>query len=332
MKHRRRPLAAAGLLAMVIGVALGVGPRGVAAADFPTRPITLVIPFGAGGASDLIARTFIGSAPEILGQPIVIQLRPGGGGAIGSEVVAQATPDGHTLLFGHTNCNSILPAIEGRSKGPNDLAPVARINTSGAVFLAQPGAPFASLAEMIAWAKAHPGKLTVASTGAGSAVDFTWKQMARTFDLTLRIVSHDGGAEALVSLLGGHVHAALLALPQSLPQIRAGTVRALAYAGPRRHPDLPDVPTSTEQGFDRGLTVFKGVMAPLGTPRPIIEKLALAFRQMLATPQAVEGIRRLGDEIEYLGPDEFARYWRADFERYRELGQLFQRVPGRHGG
>ena len=321
-----RTLALVGALTLAGPVRLG------SAEEFPARPITLVIPFGTGGASELVARAFIGSAPEILGQPIVLQLRPGGGGAIGSELVARAKPDGYTLLLGHTNCNSILPAIEGRSRGPDDLAPVARINTSGAVFLARPDAPFSSLPEMIAWAKANPGQLTVASVGAGSAVEFTWRQMARTFDLTLRIVSHDGGGEALVSLLGGHVHAALLALPQSLPQVRAGTLRALAYAGPRRHPDLPGLPTAGEQGFDRGLAVFKGVMAPLGTPRPIIEKLAAAFRRMLEAPQAVESIGRLGDEVEFLGPDDFARYWRTDFERYRELGRLFPRAPARNAG
>lgn len=328
MRHDRRLLAAACLVIIIAG---WLPYRDGAAADFPAKPITLVIPFGAGGASDLVARAFLGTATEFLGQPVVLQLRPGGGGAIGSELVAQAAPDGYTLLLGHTNCNSILPAIAGRSKGPSDLAPVARINTSGSVFVTQPGAPFQSLAEMIAWAKANPGRLTVASTGTWSAVDFTWRQMARTFDITLRIVSHDGGAEALVALLGGHVHATLLALPQSLPHIRAGTLRPLAYAAARRHPDLPNVPTSAEQGFDRGLTVFKGVMAPLGTPRPVIEKLAAGFRQMLGTPQAIESIRLLGDEVEYLGPDEFARYWRAEFERYRELGRLFQ-PPGPHGG
>src|SRR5918996_5219528 len=103
----------------------------VAAEEFPTKPITLVIPFGPGGASDLVARTFVHLAPEVLGQPMIIQTKPGGGGAIGSEFVAQAKPDGHTLLVGHTNCNSILPAIAGQSKGPDGLAPVARINTAG---------------------------------------------------------------------------------------------------------------------------------------------------------------------------------------------------------
>jgi tripartite-type tricarboxylate transporter receptor subunit TctC len=317
------------LLVIVATLVLGGGPRRATADEFPARPITLVIPFGPGGASDLTARAFVGLAPEILGQSIVIQLRPGGGGAIGSELVARAKPDGYTLLLGHTNCNSILPAIEGRSRGPDDLEPVARINTSGSVFLVRPDAPFRTLPDLIAWAKANPGQLIVASTGVGSAVDFTWKQMARTFDLKLRVVSHDGGGEALVSLLGGHVHAALLALPQSLPHIRAGTLRGLAYAGARRHPDLPDLPTSTEQGFDRGLTVFKGVMAPPGTPRPVVETLARGFRRMLEAPQVIEGIRRLGDEVEYLGPDDFARFWRADFERYRELGRLF---PARHAG
>src|SRR5215211_5006295 len=107
-----------------------------AADEFPTKPITLVIPFGPGGASDLTARTFIHLSQEILGQPMIIQTKPGGGGAIGSEFVAQAKPDGHTLLVGHTNCNSILPAIAGQSKGPDDLAAVARINTSGTIFVA----------------------------------------------------------------------------------------------------------------------------------------------------------------------------------------------------
>jgi tripartite-type tricarboxylate transporter receptor subunit TctC len=295
------------------------------AQEFPTKPINLVIPFGAGGASDLTVRTFINSAPEFLAQPIVVQIKPGGGGAIASELVAQSKPDGYTLLFGHTNSNSILPAIEGRSKGPDDLVAVCRVNTTASVFMAQPNAPFKTFKEMIAWARENPGKLAVSTAGMWSAVDFTWKRMERDFGIKLRIVSYDGGAEALVGLLGGHVHASLLALPQSLPQIKAGKLRALAWGGPRRHPDLSEVPTAAEEGYGKTLTVYKAVMAPKGTPRPVVEKIALAFKKMLETKQAVEGIRKLGDEIEYLGPDEFEKYWRAEYETYKELGKIFKR-------
>lgn len=296
-----------------------------AAQDFPTKPITLIVPFGAGGASDLILRSFIDMAPKFLGQRVVVQIRSGGGGAIASELVAQAKPDGYTLLFGHSNSNSILPAIEGRSKGPDDLVAVCLVNTSGTVLLARPDAPFGSFQEMIAWAKANPGRLIVANTGPWSAVDFTWKRMEHELGIKLRIVSYPGGAEALVALLGGHVQAALLSPPQSLPHIRTGKLRPLAWSGTARHPDLPRVPTAAEQGFDKTLSVFKGVMAPKGTPRPIVEKIAAGFKSMLETRQAIEGIRRLGEEIEYLGPDDFERYWRAEYQTFKELGGIFGR-------
>jgi tripartite-type tricarboxylate transporter receptor subunit TctC len=312
-------------LCLAIALLIAALAVSVAAQDFPTKAITVIIPFGPGGASDLTLRTFVNTAPEILGQPLVIQTKPGGGGAIASEFVGQAKPDGYTLLFGHTNSNSILPAIEGRSKGPDDLASVCRVNTSGNVFIAQPDAPFKTFKEMVAWAKANPGKLSVSVAGTWSMVDFTWKQMEQVLGLKLRIVSYDGGAEALVALLGGHVQAALLSLPQTLPHVKAGKLRALAYYAERRHPDLPDVPTAKEEGYDRVLTVYKAVMAPKATPRPVIDKVALGFKKMLETKQAIEGIRQLGDEIEYQGPEEFAKYWRSEYQTYVELGKMFKR-------
>ena len=296
-----------------------------AAPEFPTRPIRLVIPFGAGGASDLTARTFIDLAPAVLGQPIVLHMRPGGGGAVASELVARSRPDGHTLLFGHTNSNSLLPAVEGRSTGPDDLVAVCRVSVTSSMFVALPDAPFTNLSEMIRWARTNPGKLTVSTAGAWSAVGLTWKRMERELGIRLRIVTFDGGAEALVALLGGHVQASLLALPQSLPQIRAGKLRALAWSGAARHPAFPLVPTAAEEGYGHTLTVFKGVMAPKGTPRPIVDRLALAFRKMLETPRVIEGIHRLGDEIQYHGPDEFQHDWRAEYDSFRELGRLFGR-------
>lgn len=312
-------------LAALVAASAAAAPAPASAQEFPAKPINLVIPFGPGGASDLTSRTFVALAPEAIGQPMVIHTRPGGGGAIGSEFVAQAKPDGYTLLVGHTNCNSILPALEGRSKGPDDLVPVARINTSGAIYIAQPTAPFKNFKEMIAWARANPGQLSVSTAGTWSAVDFMWKVIEREHGIKLRLVSYTGGAEALVALLGGHVQASLLAAPQTLPHIKAGKLRALAYMGHQRHRDLPDVPTSAEQGFDKTMTVFKAIMAPKGTPRPVVEKLAAAFKKMLETPQVVEAIRKLGDDVEYQGPDEFAKYWRAEYETYKELGKVFKK-------
>jgi tripartite-type tricarboxylate transporter receptor subunit TctC len=303
--------------------ALAAAP--VAAQEFPTKPITLIIPFGPGGASDLTARTFVHLSQEILGQPMIIQTKPGGGGAIGSEFVAQSRPDGYTLLVGHTNCNSVLPAIEGRSKGPDDLVSVARINTSGGIYIAQPQAPFSTFKEMVAWAKANPGQLSVSTAGTWSQVDFTWRTIERDYGLKIRNVAHTGGAEALVALLGGHVMASLLAPPQTLPQIKAGKLKALAYSGTQRHRDLPDIPTAEEQGFTKTLTVFKAIMAPKGTPRPVVDKLAATFKKMLENPQVVEAIRKLGDEVEFQGPDEFARYWRAEYDTYREMGRIFKK-------
>lgn len=315
---------ACGLLALaVLAAALAAAP--VQAQDFPTKPVTVLIPFGPGGASDLTLRTFVHLAPEILGQPMIVQPKPGGAGAIASEIVAQAKPDGYTLLFGHTNSNSILPAIEGRSKGPDDLVSVCRVNTSGTVFIAQPNAPFNNFKEMVAWAKANPGTLSVSVATAWSMVDFTWKQMEQVLGLKLRIVTYDGGAEALVGLLGGHVQASLLSLPQTLPQIKAGKLKALAYNGETRHPDLPDIPTAKEQGYDRVLTVYKAYMAPKGTPRPVIDKLALGVKKMLEKKEVVEAIRKLGDEVQYQGPDEFAKYWRTEYETYKELGKMFKK-------
>jgi tripartite-type tricarboxylate transporter receptor subunit TctC len=314
------------LSATLIAVSAATLPEARAAAgEFPTKPITLVIPFGPGGASDLTARTFIHLSQEILGQPMIIQTKPGGGGAIGSEFVAQAKPDGYTLLVGHTNCNSILPAIAGQSKGPDDLAAVARINTSGTIFVAQPNAPFNNLKEMVAWAKAHPGELSVSTAGTWSQVDFTWRTIERDYSLKMRNVSYTGGAEALVALLGGHVGASLLSAPQTLPHVAAGKLKVLAYLGSKRHRELSNVPTAEEQGFRNTLTVFKGIMAPKGTPKPIIDKLANAFKKMLENPQVVKAIEKQGEPVEYLGPDEFAKYWRAEYDAYRDIGKMFKK-------
>ena len=278
-------------------------------------------PLSAGGSNDLTARTFVHLSPEILGQPMIIQFKPGGGGAIGSELVAQAKPDGYTLLFGHSNCNSVLPAAEGRSKGPDDLAPVCRINIMDYVVCVRADAPFKTFTEMIDWAKANPGKLTFGTLGTRSWMGFEWRWLEQKTGIKARIVTYDGGAETLIALLGGHIQVTMSFLTQTLPYFRAGNMRPLAVYGTKRYAEFPNVPTITEEGFIQATPggIWKGVMAPKGTPPPIIDKLASGFKKMTENKQAIASLKQLGDDFSYLGPDEFAKFWREDYQVFKKL-------------
>ncbi len=295
------------------------GPLG--AQDFPTKPINLVIPLAAGGSNDLTARTFVHLAPEILGQPMIVQCKPGGGGAIGSEIVAQAKPDGHTLLFGHSNCNSVLPAAEGRSKGPDDLAPVCRINVMDYILVTRADSPFKTFKEMIAWAKANPGKLTFASLGPRGWTSYEWRNLEIKTGIKTRMVIFDGGGEIVPALLGGHVQLGMFFPSNMVSYFKAGTLRPVAVYGAKRYAHLPNVPTVQEEGYTQATPggVWKGVMAPKGTPRPIIDKLALGFKKMTEHPQAVANMKQLVDEFVYQGPDDFAKFWREDYETFKKL-------------
>lgn len=294
------------------------------AQDYPTKPINLVIPFGAGGASDVTARAFVHLSPEMLGQPMIVQLKPGGGGAIGTEFVAQAKPDGYNILMGHTNCNSILPAIEGRSRGPEDMEAVCRINIQNTVYYVRADSPFKTIKDVIAYAKANPGKLTFGNSGTWSVTDLEWRWLEIKAGMQTRNVPHDGGGQQLLALLGGHIQVAMLATTFSLPHYKAGKLRPLAIQGPKRHPDFPGVPSMKEEGFDTGLDgLWKAVMVPKGTPRPIVEKLALFFKNISENKQVIESLAKMGDEFNYLGPDDFAKYWRQDYQVYKGMAKMF---------
>jgi tripartite-type tricarboxylate transporter receptor subunit TctC len=314
-----------GLFFFALVAAFFVCFQTIHAQEFPTKPITLIIPFGAGGASDLTARAFVGAAPESLGQPLIVQLKPGGGGAIASDLVAKAAPDGYTLLMGGPGPNTTLPAIEGRSRGPDDLAAVCRINYSPMLTLVPANAPYKTFKELIQYAKTHPGQLKFGHAGIWGGPDLLWKQIQLKAGITAKIIPYDGGAEALVGLLGGHIDLSCLAPTQSIPHIKAGRLRALAVSDANRDPDLPQVPTLREEGVDVVNLLWKGVMAPKTTPRPVIDKLASAFKKMLEDPSSVAMIKKLGDNFHYLGPDELSKFWREEYEAHKELGKVFKK-------
>lgn len=316
--------AAWALAATALALALAAAPV-PAAEDFPTKPVTLIIPVGPGGSHDLTARAMVSVIPHYLGQPIIIQLRPGGGGAIGSQQVASAKPDGYTVLFGGPGWASALPAIEGRSVGPEGLVAVARINYSPVVFMAHPDAPFKTLKEMVGWAKANPGKLIHGHTGPWGAGDLPMKQMMKEYGFQAQIVPYDGGGPALLAILGGHIQTTIALTAQSLPHIRAGKLRPIGILDAKRHPELPEVPTSVEQGINVTYSIWRAVLAPKGTPRPVIEKLADAIKKTTEDKSFQALIKQLGDEPGYAGPDEFAKEWQKEYELHKEIAKVFKK-------
>jgi len=297
----------------------------IQAKEFPVKPVNLIIPAGPGGSHDLTARAVSSVAIDYLGQPVIVQLKPGGGGAIGSEIVAKATPDGYTLLFGGSGWSSALPAIEGRSKGPDDLVAVCRINYSPTIIVARSDLPYKSFREMLEWARANPDKLIFANTGPWGQADLPWKLIVKQTGIKARNVPYDGGGPSILAVLGGHADLTGGLPTTLLPHIKSGKFRALAVLDDRRVEELPEVPTAKEEGVEVVNLMWRAVLAPKATPRPIIDRLALAFKKMTEDKSVIPMIKQMGDDIRYLGPDEFTRVWREEFESYKELGRAYKK-------
>jgi tripartite-type tricarboxylate transporter receptor subunit TctC len=297
----------------------------VEAWSYPDKPITLVIPVGAGGSHDLTARALVSVAADYLGQPIIVSLKPGGGGVIGSDFVARSAPDGYTLMMGYPGANSIFPAIEGRSKGPNDLEAICRINYSPTIIVTRTDTPYKTFREMIEWAKANPNKLIYGHTGPWNQADAAWKQIANFTGITGRTVPFDGGGPATVAIIGGHIDVTGSLSAVIVPHITSGKLRGLAVLDSKREETLPNVPTAKEEGYNIVNLMWRGILAPKGTPRPIIEKLADAFKKMTENKSVVTMIKQFGDDIQYLGPDEFTKVWRQEYEAYIELGKIYKK-------
>jgi tripartite-type tricarboxylate transporter receptor subunit TctC len=296
------------------------------AQDFPSRPITLIIPSSAGGSADLAVRTFVHLSPEILGQPMVVQAKPGGAGAIGVELIAQAKPDGYTLGMASSNWSSVLPALEGRSRGPEEMEAVCRINVQSYIYMVQAGSPFKTIKDLVSYTKTNPDKLAFGNSGAFSVVDLEWRSLEAKAGMKTRIVPYDGGGAVIVALLGGHIQVAILPAAVGISHVKAGKLRPLAIQGPNRYPGLPNVPSLVEEGYDTDIEgVWMGVMAPKGTPRPIVDKLAAGFKKMTENRQAIENYAKLGNEFNYQGPDEFAEYWKKDYQVYKRMANFFKK-------
>jgi tripartite-type tricarboxylate transporter receptor subunit TctC len=284
------------------------------AQDYPTRPITLIVPYAAGGGNDVMARIVADKMGAALGQPIVVENRGGAGGSIATRAVAHAPPDGYTLGLGGTGTLAIDPTLY-----PNvgydprkDFAPIGLIATSALVVLVNPSVPAKTIPELIALAKQEPGKLAFASAGVGSGIHLGAELFAYMAGIKLTHIPYKGSAPALTDLLGGHVQIYFSSLPPAIGLVQDGKVRALAVTGPERSKIFPDLPTVAETGLPGYAAVLHyGIVAPAGTPKPVVAKLAAALRTAIASPDVATKIATDGAEIMGMTPEEYA----ADIDR-----------------
>ena len=292
-----------------------------AAADYPARPIRFVVPFLAGGPSDVLARTLGQKMNQDWGQAVVIDNRAGAAGIIGADLVAKSAPDGYTLLMaqvGDTISMSLYSKLPYNFE--RDFAPITLVGLTPFILVAHPSLPAKNVQELIALAKARPGALTFASGGTGVASHLAGELFKSTAGIDIVHVPYKGQAPATADLLGGQVSFMFNNPITSLPHVKAGKLRALAVSTAKRFSGLPDVPTVAESGlagFDVGF--WLGTLAPAGTPRTVIAKLNAEMVKILHLPDVVEKLGAMGVEIVGNSPEEFARIIKADVVKWGKV-------------
>lgn len=309
---------AALVFAAFLAVVLAI-PVTVAAQAFPTKPIELLIPFGPGGSHDLTARAVASVAHQYLGQPLLIVLKPGGRGAVASQQVIRAKPDGYTLLFGGSGPNTTFALVHKAPIGPDQFVPVARINYSSSFLAVRADAPWKSLRELVDYAKKNPGKLNFANTGPWGAADLPMRVFAKAAGFEYNNIPYDGGGPSLLAVLGGHADATFGFTAQLAPQVAAGKMRLLGFFDVKRHPAFNQVPTTKEEGFDVVFTMWRSVLAPKGTPPAIVDKLEGAFKKLSEDKSFRALIQSLGDEVNFQTGKEFEKTWREEWEQHSKI-------------
>ncbi len=301
-----------GLAAIALGACATL--PATAQQDFPNRAITLVVPYAAGGGNDVMGRLVADKMSRTLGQQVVVENRGGAGGSIATRQVAKATPDGYTLVLGGTGTLAVNPSLYANvGYDPRkDFAPVGMIGTGALVVLVHPSVPAKTIPELVALAKKDPGKLSYASAGVGSGIHLGAVLFELMADVKLTHVPYKGTGPALNDLVGGHVQLYFSSLPSAIGLVKNGQVRALAVTGLKRSDAFPDLPTIDEAGIKGYETVLRyGIVAPAGTPKPVIDKLNAALREAVMSPDTRERMAKDGTEPHPSTPEEYA----ADIDR-----------------
>lgn len=291
---------------------------GAHAQAYPDRPIKMIIPLPPGGGTDTLGRYVAERLSARLGQPVVPENKPGAGAVIGTDAVAKAKPDGYTLLWTSSDGVSMAPVLKKSLpyKVPDDFTYVARVSDFAYIVTVNPKLPIKTMQELIAYAKAHPGELKYGTSGVGSGPHMATELIASATGTQMLHVPYQGIAPAIQAALGGHLDV-ILAAPTVKSQTDAGALRPLATTGASRNPDFPNLPTLAEAGIPNlVVTIWWGIMAPAGTPEPVLAKLRAAVAEIVKDPVTIQGMRKLGYDPNYLPYDQFRAFVLDDMQQW----------------
>ncbi|TPG21319.1 tripartite tricarboxylate transporter substrate binding protein [Variovorax guangxiensis] len=303
--------------------ALSLAPLAAhAQAAYPSKPITIIVPFSAGGTTDILARVVGLYMGTDLGQPVVVDNRAGAGGNIGGQAAARATADGYTLFMGTVGTHAINQSLYKKMPFDpiKDFAPLSRVAMVPNLLVANPSQPYKNVKEMIAYAKAHPNKINFGSSGNGSSIHLSGELFKQMAGVDMQHVPYRGSAPAVSDLLGGQISVMFDNMPSAIPHVKGGKLRALAVTTAKRSPALPDVPTIAEAGVPGyEATSWFGLLAPAGTPAPIVAKLNASILKALADPEVKKKLAEQGAEPFGEKPEQFAAFIQAETAKWGKV-------------
>jgi len=297
---------------------------------YPSKPITMIVPFPPGGVADIVGRPLAAQMEKVMKQPVVVTNRTGAGGAVGMAAAAKSAPDGYTILMALSSI-SIFPVsdrIQGRPPAyeMKDFAPIALITADPTVLVVGADSPWSNLKEFVASAKAYPGQINYSSSGVYGTLHVAMEIFANAAGIKLFHVPYQGGGPALTALLGGQVHALASGPAPAVGQIKAGKVRALASWSSERLPLLPDIPTFRELGYDAEFYIWSGVFAPAAVPSPVLDRLRAAVREAATSAEFKGAMEKVQTPVHYLDAPAFRTYWERDAARLQKALEKIGKV------
>jgi len=297
---------------------------------FPSRAITMIVPFPPGGVADVTGRPTAAAMEKILKQPVVVTNRPGAGGAVGNAAVANAKPDGYTVLMALSSI-SVIPAADvlfdrKPAYALDQFAPIALITADPTILTVHPSLPAKSVKELVALGRSKPGQLSYSSSGIYGALHMPMEMFLHAAKLKMRHVPTTGGGPAITAVLGGHVDMTAGGPAAITPHVKAGKLRPLASWGPKRHEGFPEVPTFKELGYDIEYLIWAGLFAPRGTPEPVMKVLRETAHKAVEDPDFKGMMAKVNSPVQYLDAPEFQKFWMADAKRLADVVKVVGKV------